>query len=206
MVVLASGGVDSAVLLARAQRDGSLAGVVWCNYGQPASLHEWRAMRAQLKALEVSAPLHEVPLTTVSPGAMTAPTGEPGPRIVPARNLVMLAHAVNYAATIGADEVWYGANFGDAREYHDCRPAWVDALNACISGDGVRVLAPLSGLTKPEILTEAVESGLMSLAWSCYSPRFGKPCGTCGSCVELAQAEAQGDSVLGWLQWAEERS
>jgi 7-cyano-7-deazaguanine synthase len=139
-------------------------------------------MHAQLKFLGITAPLHEVPLTTINPGSMCEAAGDPGARVVAARNLIMLAHAVNYAASIGADEVWYGALADDARDYHDCRQEWVRHLNHCTKGDGVAVWSPLISKTKAEVVREAAEHGVLKLAWSCYTPRRGEPCGTCNSC------------------------
>lgn len=177
-----------------AHRSGALAGVVWCNYGQPACLQEWRALRGLLKSLGVEAPLHEVPLTTVCAGDMLDATGEPGPRVVVARNMLMLAHAANWAAHIGASTVWYGATRDDWDHYPDCRPRFIEALNHCLLADGVQVAAPLNALRKSDILARAVAEGVpVELCWSCYTPKRSlqgdvQPCGTCDSCRARTEA------------------
>jgi 7-cyano-7-deazaguanine synthase len=191
VVVLCSGGLDSAVLLWRAHLAGRLRGVVWCNYGQPAGLFEWRAMRELVRILRPGPEvrIHEAALTTVEPGSrMLAPSGEPGPRIVPARNLVMLGHAANHAAAVGASVVWYGPTADDQADYPDCRPAFVAAMNVALAGEGITIEAPLIAMSGREIAAEARELGLpIEVAWSCYTPRWDLPCGTCNSCLRRAE-------------------
>lgn len=187
VVVLCSGGVDSAVLAHRAHQSGRLAALVFCNYGQPASLMEWRAAIALARLLEVR--LHEVPLTTVWAADMVGSHGEPGPRIVPVRNLLMIAHAANYAASIGASTVWLGAIGDDAPLYHDCRPAFARAVGMALDGDGLTLEMPLSHQTKDQVVVEAARLGCLAPAWSCYTPRNGGPCGTCDSCRQRRAAE-----------------
>jgi 7-cyano-7-deazaguanine synthase len=188
IVVLASGGVDSAVLAHRANAAGKLAALVWCNYGQPACLPEWRAMMALARSL--SRPkVHEVPLTTVWAGAMLNPAGQPGARVVPVRNLLMLAHAINYAASIGAEEVQFGAIADDQPDYVDCRPEFVASVSGMAAPWGIRVTAPLVGMSKAAVIAEARARGVLDGAWSCYTPTpEGRPCGTCSSCVSRNQA------------------
>jgi 7-cyano-7-deazaguanine synthase len=197
IVVLASGGVDSGVLLARAATTQELAGVVFCDYGQPAALQEWAAMRAILKRLGVRPPIHEVPLTTVYAGPMRMPSGEPGPRVVPGRNLLFLAHALNWAASLqpGVDEVWYGAIADDARDYFDCRPDWARGVSDLVEGH-LLVRAPLVYTSKTDVIREARANDLLDLCWSCYAPTpTGQPCGSCNSCASRAGAERESSYV-----------
>lgn len=182
VVVLCSGGVDSAVLVSRAVELGRLAALVFCNYGQPAALMEWRAAKALSRGIARGAPFHEVPLTTVWASTMTDPSGREGARIVPVRNLLMVAHAANFAAKIGASVVWYGAIADDAADYHDCRPEWAITVSAALSGDGVRVESPLALMGKACVVAEARARGVLDAAWSCYAPRGDLACGSCNSC------------------------
>lgn len=198
VVVLASGGVDSGVLVHRAHVAGELAGLVWCNYGQPAALLEWRALHKLVAHLGIAAPIHEVPLTTVGAKAMQAKTGEAGPRLVPHRNLIMLAHALNWAEAIGASQVHYGAVRDDAPDYPDCRPRFVLDLNHTLSAWDPpsltsawhpQVVAPLIYTRKVDVVAEAAALGILPLCWSCYSPTGrSEPCGTCNSCVSRGAA------------------
>ena len=92
----------------------------------------------------------------------------------------MLGHAANYAQSIGADRVWYGATADDFTEYHDCRPIFINAINAGLQD--VRI-EPLSEHHKPQIRTLMKKHGiLMGRTWSCYAPIDDKPCRTCDSC------------------------
>ena len=127
---------------------------------------------------------------------MQAESGEPGPRVIPGRNLIMLSLAVNYAAFEGVHEVWYGPTKDDWEDYPDCRPEFVKQLCALTDDDvDVEVVAPLLNLTKKEVVARAVELGVdLDTTWSCYAangytvrdghhcPTIGSPCGTCNSC------------------------
>ncbi len=193
VVVLASGGVDSGVLVVRARQAGRLAGLIWFDYGQPAALMEWRALVALRHHLGINAtvPVNEIPLTVLAAGAMKATAGEAGPRVVPHRNLVMLALALNWAETLDAKEIWYGAVQDDCRDYADCRGTFIKSLNEALDAPmagGLRashpfVGAPLIGTPKPKVVEEARAYGILDLCWSCYTPRDNRPCGTCNSCV-----------------------
>jgi 7-cyano-7-deazaguanine synthase len=105
--------------------------------------------------------------------------------------LLMLAHAVNYAASIGAAEVQFGAIADDQRDYPDCRPEFVAAVSGMAAPWGIRVSAPLIGMSKAEVIAEARARDVLETAWSCYTPTYGsKPCGTCASCVARERASS----------------
>lgn len=181
VVVLASGGVDSSVLLLRAVQQGRLVSVLWANYGQPAALQEWRSILQVLEALKQPASvLVDLPLTTLWAAPMQA-AGDAGPRVVPGRNLVLLAHALNHAASVDADEVWYGAMGGDQAEYADCRPTFVGHVNSASVGVRAMVQAPVMHATKAQLVVELAEAGLLDLTWSCYEDG-PVPCHACASC------------------------
>ena len=184
VVVLCSGGVDSQGLLAMAGDE--LALVVFCSYGQPAGVQEYWAAKAA--AQRHGARFVNLPLTTLYTKAMKAPAGEPGPRIVPARNAVFVAHAANLAASIDASEVWLGAIADDA-EYPDCSVAFCEAMTLAT---GVAIRAPLVEMTKLEVVAAARRLDVpLNDCWSCYAPNeLGEPCGACDSCVLLLTASA----------------
>lgn len=190
VVVLASGGVDSGVLVHRAHTEGRLSGLVFAHYGQPASLCEWKALQKLRTHLGTSAPVLELQLTTVWAKAMQTGSGEPGPRVVPHRNLIMLSHALNWAECLGAEEVWYGAIRDDWDDYADCRPEFYLPLNQALDSfykfekaPHAQVTAPLAWTRKPEVIAEAAAAGILPLCWSCYAPtQGGEPCGNCNSC------------------------
>ena len=185
ILVLLSGGVDSTLLAERAYRAGTLGAVLFIDYGHPAAKQERRVVRewANRRLVQVI----ELPCEISGVDAsMRTGVGTDGLRILPGRNLILMAHAVNIAKAQGYDEVWLGANAGDEL-YPDCRPTWVDALNTLTQADtGIRVAAPMVGMSKADIIKEAEVLGVdLDLTWSCYQPTDeGKPCETCHSCRE----------------------
>jgi 7-cyano-7-deazaguanine synthase len=184
-VILLSGGLDSLVCLAvDAERSAAVA-CLFIDYGQPARQQERQA--AATAAARYNVPLHEARLP-IALGAMDAPAGEAGPRIVPGRNLSMLAAATSLAATLGADEVVIGASGADHAAYPDCRPEFIARLSEVTSpAYGVQVVAPLQSLSRAQIVDLARQYGIVaSDVWSCYTPIDGKPCGTCDSCLQEA--------------------
>lgn len=190
VVVLVSGGLDSAALVPHARASGHLPHGLWIDYGQPAGREEGDAARNLAAALDF--PLHVARVTFAGLGHMIDRSGDKGPRVVPGRNAVLVALAVNYAVTIGASAVWLGATKDDAASYPDCRLAFVAALSDAMHlAIGVRVAAPFSTRTKREVATLAADSGLdPRLTWSCYCPRAGEPCDTCDACVQRGAALA----------------
>lgn len=185
-VVLLSGGVDSIVCATREHRAGRLAACLFVHYGQPAGECEWVAARQWCRTWGV--PLSRLDMGLRGLAEMTAPAGEAGARVVPGRNAVLIAHAVNLAASIGAGRVVYGATAADHGGYPDCRPEFVAAASAAARASGVAVEAPLINLDKSAVMAEARRLGVnINAAWSCYTP-VGEPgdyraCGTCDSCV-----------------------
>lgn len=189
VVVLVSGGLDSMVLFEQARRQGRLASGVHFVYPHPAQSHERRAVIALRRRLHLqgdSTPVFEVDLPLRAAELNIGP-GKPGPRVVPVRNLVMLAHAANIAASLGANEVWIGATAGDCKQYPDCRPSYLRSASLLCEPFGVRVKAPYTNLLRADVrhLAETMDIDL-SWPWSCYQPLEGQPCGTCDSCQQGA--------------------
>jgi 7-cyano-7-deazaguanine synthase len=210
-VVLLSGGLDSAVAAACARRDGFGVHALSFDYGQRHGVEleaarrvaehlgaaEHRVVRVDLRAIGGSALTAEIPVpkdrTREEIGAGVPPT------YVPARNLVFLSVAAGYAQTIGARDVFFGANCLDYSGYPDCRwpfiSAFIEAANlACGLWDdrdrgsrrraGFTVHAPLINLTKAQIIRLGRRMGVdLSITHSCYDPdESGAACGRCDSC------------------------
>lgn len=192
VVLLLSGGVDSTVLAALAIQQRRELTALFIDYGQPAAEPEALAAQAFL-----APPWPDRRRSTferarfvrrsLNLGDAVRPMLEPprarGPRVVPGRNLAMLAVARSLAETEGAGEVWYGATAEDAANYPDCRPTFVAALNAI---PGPVIVAPLLTFTRTDVLRLADELGVnVGRTWSCYAPlnTLGFiPCGECDSC------------------------
>jgi len=188
VLVLMSGGIDSTLLATRAHEAGHLGAVLFVDYGQPAARMESQAVTRWSYRRKVEAIRLTVRMLGVG-DAMRIGIGAPGLRIVPGRNLILASHAINIAKGRGFDEVWFGANAND-NHYPDCRPGWIDALDALVKSDvGVRVRAPLVEMSKAEIVTAARTAGInLAETWSCYQPvDMVEPCGTCNACVSRDQ-------------------
>ena len=189
ILLLFSGGLDSMLLAERAARSDTQLVTLFYRYPHPAAPEEYRAVAEwhRLKRLAGKQIRHiEISLPLWGTEQMDIGTGQPGPRILPARNQVMISIAINIAASIGADCVMYGANADDNQEYVDCRPGWVQTMDELARPWGISISAPLLNQTKQEIKAEAVQLGVSGW-WSCYQPRDGHPCGTCDSCRAVIQ-------------------
>lgn len=181
-LVLLSGGVDSVLLAETKHREGQSLGAVFFAYGQPAQAQELASASAWCGARGVM--LHQRSVDLAGMVEMSAPTGQPGARVVPARNLVMLANAANIALAHGYKEIAYGANRADLAGYADCTPDFIAAADRVCSMLGVRVRAPLIFTDKAEIVRRAHAWGLSW--WSCYTPTTaGIPCQTCNACQAI---------------------
>jgi 7-cyano-7-deazaguanine synthase len=200
-VILLSGGLDSATVLAVARSGGRRCHCISFDYGQR---HRHELAAAARVAGSLGAESHTVfpiDLAAFGGSALTAdipvPTGGPAPGIpityVPARNLVFLSLATGLAEVRGACEIWIGVNAVDYSGYPDCRPAFVEAFErtanlatkAGVEGRALSVCAPLVDMTKAEIIRTGSRLGVdFALTHSCYDPAAGGgACGRCDSCV-----------------------
>jgi 7-cyano-7-deazaguanine synthase len=178
-LILLSGGVDSIVLAETKRRAGESLCAVFFDYGQPARSQEWQSAFDWCESNKVTLHYQTVELSGMD--AMNEQTGRSGARVVPARNLVLLAHAANLALAHGYEEIVYGANKADLTGYADCRQDFVIAADTVCSLLGVRVRAPLLFTDKATIVSRAREWNLTW--WSCYTPTTkGTPCQTCNAC------------------------
>jgi 7-cyano-7-deazaguanine synthase len=204
-VVLLSGGLDSATCLALAQRDGFECVALSFSYGQRHTF-ELQASRAVAAAAGVKD--HRVvslDLRAIGGSALTADVAVPkhddvsqlGSGIpvtyVPARNTVFLGIALGLAEVVGASDLFIGVNAVDYSGYPDCRPEFIAAFEALanlatkasVEGSRFHIHAPLSSLTKADIIRAGVKLSVdYGLTHSCYDPAAdGGACGHCDSCL-----------------------
>lgn len=199
-VVLLSGGLDSATVLALAREQGLACHALSVHYGQR---HDAELAAAARVAKSLGAVEHRVmgvDLAGIGGSALTdrsiaVPEG-PAPGIpvtyVPARNTLMLALAVGWAEVLGAAEVHIGVNAIDYSGYPDCRPEFIAAFQevarlgtrAGVQGAGVSICAPLQYWSKSRIILEGARRGVdYSLTVSCYqADEVGFACGVCDAC------------------------
>jgi 7-cyano-7-deazaguanine synthase len=204
-VVLLSGGLDSTTCLAMAKAEGFEPVCLGVSYGQRHAVELERARRVA-QALGVR-DFRVVPidLRQVGGSALTAdievpkdrPEGELAHGIpityVPARNALFLSLALGLAEVVGASDIYIGVNAVDYSGYPDCRPEFIQAFErmanlatkAGVEGTRFRVHAPLSGMSKADIIRAGVRLGVdYALTHSCYDPDpEGRACGRCDSCV-----------------------
>jgi 7-cyano-7-deazaguanine synthase len=118
--------------------------------------------------------------------------------IVPNRNMILLSMAVGYAVSIAAEKVYYGAHSGDHAIYPDCRPEFVEKMNAVCqiaNYEAVEIITPYLYRSKIDILTDGLAMRLdYSDTWTCYNGRE-KACGKCGACQERLEAFKLNNSV-----------
>ena len=205
-VVLLSGGLDSATVLAIALAEGRECHALSFRYGQR---HSVELAAAERVAQSLGAASHRVvgiDLDSIGGSALTddieVPKHDSADAIgsdvpvtyVPARNTVFLAVALGLAEGVGAGDIFIGVNALDYSGYPDCRPGFVAAFEnlanlatAAATEQGVEfsVRAPLMELTKSEIVSLGTELGVdYSMTTSCYDPDpTGAACGHCDSCL-----------------------
>lgn len=199
-VVLLSGGLDSATVLALARAQGFECFALSVDYGQR---HHSELEAAQRVAAMLGAREHRViniDLTAFGGSALTdnriALPQQPSEGIpltyVPARNTIMLSLALAWAEVLNAQDVFIGVNAVDYSGYPDCRPAFIEAFErmanlatrAGVEGRRFRVHAPLQHLTKAEIIQQGLAVGVdYAQTVSCYqADAAGRACGMCDSC------------------------
>ena len=199
-VVLLSGGLDSATVLALAREHGLECYALSVAYGQRHSVEldaaaavarslgarEHRVMHVDLAGIGGSALTDHSIAVPTSPG-----TGIPI-TYVPARNTIMLSLAMAWSEVLGAGEIHVGVNAVDYSGYPDCRPEFIAAFEdlarlatkAGVEGRGPAIKAPLIRLSKAQIVREGTRLGVdYALTVSCYqADAEGRACGLCDSC------------------------
>lgn len=205
-VVLLSGGLDSATVLAIAAARGFEPYALSFHYGQR---HSWELECARKVASSLQAKDHriaQIDLRAFGGSALTADIGVPKGRsleemsaqipitYVPARNTIFLSFALAWAEVLGSSDIFIGVNALDYSGYPDCRPEFIEAFErlanlatkAGVEGkQKLKIHTPLIALSKAEIIRTGLELGVdYSLTSSCYDPSpAGKPCGACDSCL-----------------------
>jgi len=201
-VVLLSGGLDSATVLALAIREGYACHALSIDYGQrhKVELEAAKRVARALGALEqktVSIDLAVFGGSALTDTNIAVPTsgvqkGGIPVTYVPARNTIMLALALGWAEVLQADDVFFGANAVDYSGYPDCRPEYVRAFErmanlatkAAVEGRRFTLHTPIIDLSKAEIIALGVKLGVdYGLTVSCYqADREGRACGRCDAC------------------------
>ncbi|ATD68426.1 7-cyano-7-deazaguanine synthase QueC [Luteimonas chenhongjianii] len=198
-VVLLSGGMDSAAVIAIAREQGFDVHALSVRYGQR---HTSELEAAARVAAAMGVRVHktvDVDLRSIGGSALTDDIDVPeagGAGIpvtyVPARNTIMLSLALGWAEVLGAADIFCGVNAVDYSGYPDCRPEFVEAFErlanlatkAGVEGAGIRVHAPLQHMGKDAIVREGVRLGVdFGLTVSCYrADADGRACGHCDAC------------------------
>lgn len=207
-VILLSGGLDSATVVAMARAEGYDCYTMSFDYGQR---HRAELDAAARVAHDLGAIEHKViglnlngiggsALTDTSIDVPEAPSEGIPVTYVPARNTVFLSLALGWAEVLQARDIFIGVNAVDYSGYPDCRPEFVEAFEvmanlatkAGVEGQGFRIKAPLQNLSKAQIVEAGIQLGVdYSLTVSCYqADTEGRACGKCDSCRLRAEGFA----------------
>lgn len=199
-IVLLSGGLDSATVLAMARSRGYECYALSVEYGQRhrAELDAAKRVAAALGAREhriMRVDLADIGGSALTDARVAVPESlQPGIPVtyVPARNTLFLSLALGWAEVIGASDIFVGVNAVDFSGYPDCRPAFIEAFErlaavatkAGVEGRQFRIQAPLIEMSKAEIIREGLRLSVdFSMTVSCYrADRNGLACGKCDSC------------------------
>ena len=209
-VVLLSGGLDSATVLAIARAERRRCIALSFAYGQRHEIELEAARRVAAAAGVVEHVIYPLDLRVMGGSALTADIDVPKDALggagipvtyVPARNTVFLALALALAEAREAPEIWLGVNAVDSSGYPDCRPEFIHAFEEVIkrgTRSGVekgepRLVTPLIAMTKAEIIRRGVALGVdYSITHSCYDPDAkGLACGHCDSCLLRSRGFAE---------------
>ncbi|RMI00034.1 7-cyano-7-deazaguanine synthase QueC [Stutzerimonas nitrititolerans] len=199
-VVLLSGGLDSATVVAMAKAQGYSCYTMSFDYGQRhrAELQAAERVASQLGVVEhkvIGLNLNGIGGSALTDSAIDVPEApEEGIPVtyVPARNTVFLSLALGWAEVIGARDLFIGVNAVDYSGYPDCRPEFIEAFErmanlatkAGVEGQGFSIQAPLQNLSKAQIIQEGIRLGVdYAITVSCYqADDEGRACGKCDSC------------------------
>ena len=204
-VVLLSGGLDSTTCLAMAKDRGFEPVALTISYGQRHAVEIERAKKVATALGVKDQRVVTLDLRAIGGSALTDEVEVPKDRpddemssgipvtYVPARNTIFLGIALGLAEVVGAADLFIGVNAVDYSGYPDCRPEFIRAFEALanlatragVEGTKFTVHAPLSGMTKAQIIREGVRLGVdYGITHSCYDPAAdGRACGRCDSCL-----------------------
>lgn len=209
-VVLVSGGMDSAVVIAMAREQGFAAYALSVDYGQRHTSELEAAARVASRQGAIEHKTVCIDLRSIGGSALTddidvpldaASSADAIPvTYVPARNTIMLSVALGWAEVLGAADLFCGVNAVDYSGYPDCRPEFIAAFErlanlatkAGVEGEGIRVHAPLQHLSKADIAREGARLGVdFADTVSCYlADDDGRACGHCDACRLRAEGFA----------------
>ena len=200
-VVLLSGGLDSATVLAIARAEGYACHALSFDYGQRHGAELRAAERVAEAVGVVDRKRIHLGLDAIGGSALTDDSiavpnqvqeGVIPVTYVPARNTVFLAFALGYAEVLNATDIFIGVNAVDYSGYPDCRPAFIEAFQtlanlatkAGVEGAEFKIHTPLISLSKAEIIRKGMSLGVdYGLTVSCYSAdESGRACGVCDAC------------------------
>ena len=202
-VVLVSGGLDSAVVVAIARAQGFAVHALSVRYGQrhTSELDAAAKVARSLGAMAhktVSVDLRSIGGSALTDEAIEVPLDHPAApdeipvTYVPARNTIMLSIALGWAEVLGAADIFCGVNAVDYSGYPDCRPEFIEAFErlanlatkAGVEGAGIRVHAPLQHMSKADIVREGLRLDVdFAATVSCYrADAEGRACGHCDAC------------------------
>ncbi len=204
-IVLLSGGLDSATVLAMCLAQGRQCHALSFRYGQRHAVELEAAASIAGKLGAASHRICAIDVQCLAGSALTGrgevPKGRSQEAIgqgipvtyVPARNTLFVAHALALAETMGAEEIALGINALDYSGYPDCRPEWLSAMQEVarlgthvgVSGQPVKLVAPLLAMSKADIIRAGTALGVdYALTLSCYDPSGeGEACGACDACI-----------------------
>jgi 7-cyano-7-deazaguanine synthase len=178
-IVLLSGGLDSATVLAGCVASGDKCLAIGYDYDQP---HRIELDRAQDIAHHYQVPFKVIGL----PAMLSAKVDDV---VFAGRNLVLASFAIAFAQAREFDRIAVGCNATDWDRFPDCRPAFWKGVKQCARASGVLVSTPLLYLTKREVVEVARQNEVpIDLTWSCYSPQDSQPCGKCLACKTREEA------------------
>ena len=201
IILLLSGGIDSTTLLAKLRKDGYSIIAISFDYGQKHRLELEYAKQncnhykvdnhiiIQLdKVLFQSSALvnRQVDITTYE--GETLPKGQVN-AYVPFRNLVFISMAMSLAETMNISEIYLAFNKDDSQNFWDCKPHFVDKINALSSSTNIKIQTPFINLSKIQIVKLAHQLDVdLNKTITCYQPNEAVECGVCLSCITKQKA------------------
>lgn len=211
-VVLHSGGLDSTTVLALAISQGYSTYALSFHYGQK---HAIELASAAKLASALNVDDHTVVRIDPRLCANSSLTGkgrvphrdhitdqaaDAGSTYVPARNTIFLAHALAWAETVGAADIFIGVTSSDTADFPDCRPEYIDSFESLANlavmpspgRDRIRIHAPLINMNKAEIIGCGLQMGIdYAQTHTCFDPNQGSACLTCDACLTRRYGFAQ---------------
>jgi len=204
IVILLSGGLDSAVLLKQVISGGYKPIALSFDYGQlhaQQELDRARALAEREGVHWITRNIKTVFHGIVNPllGDGTMPEGSYKEQLkggelttyIPNRNMIMISIAAAHAIERQAAIVGYAAHDGEIGKevYSDCTVPFVTKMDSVLYTQGISLYAPFIKWDKAAIVQRGLDLGVdFSSTWSCYSPMNEKPCMKCGTCIDRAQA------------------